>query len=159
MNGTSLLTLTVLVVATSVSATVATSRAPSGRRQGTLVDSLRALDSAWARMYTTNDTVLAAAVMADRFVMTGPSGRVKDKATEMGDVRATPGLSLHYFRTSQVRVDVFGGTGIVTGIVEWAYAFQGKEGISRFRYTATYVRGGRLGWQVAGLHMGPVPQQ
>lgn len=121
------------------------------------VDSVRALDSAWARTYVTHDTVLAAALFSDRFVMTSGNGRMKDKAAELADIRPVAGLRMHHFRTSETRVEVFDAAAIVTGVADWAFTYNGRESTVRRRYTATYVRGGRLGWLLVALHMGASP--
>lgn len=121
------------------------------------VDSVRALDSAWARSYATHDTALAAAVFSDRLFMTSSDGRVKDKAMEMGDVRPSADLKMEYFRTTDVRVETFAGAGVVMGVAEWAFTYRGQRSEWRRRYAAVYVRGGPLGWQMASLHMGPPP--
>jgi hypothetical protein len=121
------------------------------------VDSLRVMDSAWARSYAMHDTALAIALLSDRLVMTSTDGRIKDKATELGDVRPAPGLTMHHFRTSEVRVDLYPGAGIVTGLADWAFTMNARETAVRRRYTAVYVRGGSLGWQLVALHMGRAP--
>jgi hypothetical protein len=120
-------------------------------------DSLRAIDSAWARTYATHDTALAMALMSDRLVITSTDGRLKDKAAELGDVRPSPGLRMRHFRTSDVRIDVYAGAGVVTGLADWAFSFKGRENTARRRYTAVYVRGGPLGWQMVALQLGRAP--
>jgi ketosteroid isomerase-like protein len=124
----------------------------------TPADSLRALDSAWARTYATHDTALAAALLGDHLVVTATDGRLKDKAVEIEDVRPTPGLRMHHFRTSEVRINVYSGAGVVTGLVDWAFTYKGRQSAIRRRYTALYVRGGSLGWQLVALHIGRAPE-
>ena len=120
---------------------------------------LRAMDSAWARSYVTHDTALALSLMSDRMVMTSTDGQVKDKIMELEHIRPAAGLVMHHFRTSEVRVDLYQGVGIVTGLADWAFTFNGKENAVRRRYTAVYVPGGKLGWQLVALHMGRAPDQ
>jgi hypothetical protein len=98
--------------------------------------------------------VLATALLSDRLVVTSADGRTKDKSTELGDIRPTAGLRMHYFRTSDVRIEIFDCTGIVTGVADWAFTYNGQENALRRRYTAAFVRGGPLGWQLVSLHMG-----
>ena len=123
----------------------------------TAIDSVRAADSAWARTYAAHDTMLALALISDRFVMTSSDGRMKDKATELNDIRPAAGLRMHHFRTSDVRVEVYPGAAVVTGVADWAFTFEGRDQAVRRRYTAVYVRGGRLGWELVALHMGRAP--
>lgn len=122
-----------------------------------VADSIRRLDSAWARTYAVHDTALAMSLLSDRLVMTSANGRTKDKAMEIADVRPAPGLVMKYFRTTDVRVEMRPDTVTVNGIAEWAFTSNGRESSIRRRYTAGYVRGGRLGWQIARLHMGQSP--
>lgn len=122
-----------------------------------VADSLRSLDSLWARTYAQHDTALADRLLADRLVVTSGSGALKSKADEIGDVRPAPGLKMQYFRTTDVRVEVYPQTGIVTGLAEWAFAYNGVERSMRRRYTAVYVRGGSLGWHLAALQIGQAP--
>lgn len=56
-------------------------------------DTLRQLDSAWARSYATNDTVLAGKLFDDSLIVTSGNGRLKDKKGEMADVGPSPRIS------------------------------------------------------------------
>jgi len=116
--------------------------------------SLLRVDSAWARSYATNDTATAIQLFSDEFFMTATNGAIKNKAGELADVRPTPGLKMNYFRTEQVRTRTHGTTGVVTGIADWEFEMNGNTSKLRRRYTAVYVRGGPLGWQMVTLHMG-----
>lgn len=120
-------------------------------------DSVRAIDANWARAYATNDTAYALAAMAPTFVMTSTNGSQKDRATELNDVRATPGLTVAYFRSADVMVRMHGSTAVVTGRFEWSTTLGGRTSETRRRYTATWVRGGPLGWQLVALHVGQSP--
>lgn len=124
----------------------------------TSADSLRQLDSAWARSYATYDTALANKLFDDSLFVTSGNGRIKDKKGEMADVGpAQPGFQIHYFRTSDVRVQP--RAGVVTGLAEWSWTFNGRTNVTRRRYTSVYARGGPLGWRMVALHIGPAPDQ
>jgi hypothetical protein len=119
-------------------------------------DSLRQLDSAWARSYATYDTALANKLFDDSLIVTSGNGRLKNKKGEMADVGPQqPGFQLHYFRTSDVRVQP--RAGVVTGLAEWSWTYNGQTNTTRRRYTAVYVRGGPLGRRMVALHIGPAP--
>ena len=120
-------------------------------------DSLRRLDSLWARSYATNDTVLGAKLFDDSLIVTSGNGRLKDKKGELADVGPTPAGEIHYFRTSDVQARVYGSAGYVVGLAEWSYTYNGRKGDYRRRYTAVYARGGPLGWRMVALHIGPAP--
>ena len=121
-------------------------------------DSIRTLDSAWARAYATHDTSMAQALFARDLVVTSASGALKDREGEMADIRPLPGLQMHFFRTRDVVVHLHPAAAVVTGLAEWEFSYNGRVSSLRRRYTAVYVRGGPLGWQLAALHLGPAPE-
>lgn len=122
-------------------------------------DTIRGLDSQWARMYQTHDTALAQKLYADDLIWTMVNGNTKDKKTEMTDVAPAAGLVMDYFRTSNVavRMAAQNQTAIVTGLAEWKYTMNGQVSQVARRYTHVYVRGGPLGWQIVAVHMGQAP--
>ena len=140
-------------------AIVATLFAPSraAHGQGSATDSVRALNGGWAQAYATHDTTFANALFSHDFVATSSGGTVKNKAGEMADVRPAPNLRMHFFRTSGVEIRPHGAATVVTGLAEWEFTFNGRVTPLRRRYTAVYVRGGPLGWQMVALHIGPAP--
>jgi ketosteroid isomerase-like protein len=123
----------------------------------TAVASIRRLDSAWARSYAIHDTSFARALFADSLVVTSGSGAVKDREGELADIRPTADLAMRYFRTQDVVVHAYGPSAVVIGLAEWSFTAKERTTTLRRRYTATYVRGGRLGWQMVGLHLGAAP--
>lgn len=140
------------------SAMVRSTQAPSFPRDSharSAVDSIRVLDSLWARAYATQDTTFANALFADSMAATSAGGVSKGKQGELADTRPQPGLQMHYFRTAQVEVRMYSGAAIVTGLAEWEFAQNGQPTALRRRYTTTYVRGGPLGWRTVALHLGP----
>ncbi len=132
--------------------------ASSAARAQTVTDSIRMLDSAWARSYATNDTTLALELYSPRLIFTATDGRTKTRSDELADVRATPGLTMHYFRTSDVRIEAYTQTVVVAGTAEWSFTYNGNMNTVKRRYTAFYVRGGPKGWQIVGMHMGQAPR-
>src|SRR5688572_17973392 len=120
-------------------------------------ESLRRADSAWARSYAQNDAAAAKSLFDDRLVVTSGTGTLKDKDGELGDVRPTAGLQMHFFRTSDVQVRMLERSAVVAGLAEWSFTWNGRTNTIRRRYTATYAQGGPLGWRMIGLHLGPAP--
>ncbi|HSE51988.1 MAG TPA: nuclear transport factor 2 family protein [Gemmatimonadales bacterium] len=131
--------------------------AANGAAAQSAVDSVRALDSAWARAYATHDTTLALALFAPDFVVTSANGSLKSRADELGDIRPQPGLRMHFFRTSDVNVRVYGRSAVVTGLASWRFTFNERDSEVSRRYTAVFVAGGPLGWRMVALHMGRAP--
>ena len=119
---------------------------------------IRALDARWANTYATHDTTLALQIMSDDFVMTTTNGGTKDRATELRDVAGDPSSTLHYFRSADVDVNLHGVAAVVTGRLEWSFTYNGNTTEVARRYTATWVRGGPLGWRMVALHVGRAPE-
>jgi len=72
------------------------------------------------------------------------------------DVAGTPGSpGPAYFRSADGAVHDFAPAVVVTGRLEWADGPNGRQ--TRRRYTATYVRGGPVGWRLVSLHVGASP--
>lgn len=120
-------------------------------------DSVRALDARWAGAYASHDTALALAIMSPQFVMTSTNGSQKDRVAELNDVRASAGYTVQYFRSADVKVQAYENAAVVTGRLEWSTISNGRASETRRRYTATWVRGGPLGWQLVALHVGQSP--
>ena len=120
-------------------------------------DTIRRLDSLWARMYQTNDTVTADKLYADDVVITATQGTLKTKAQEMADVRPYPGMTVDYFRTTGAEVRLLGTAAVVTGQAEWKFTSNGNASEVRRRYTMVYARGGPLGWRIVAMHIGRAP--
>jgi ketosteroid isomerase-like protein len=117
--------------------------------------SLAGADSAWAHAYVAQDTVLGLTLLDPDVVVTSSTGRLKDRQAEVADMAPAPGLRMHYFRTVNVRLRTRGETGIVTGVAEWEFEAAGRTAAYRRRYTAVYLRGGKLGWRMIALHLCP----
>jgi hypothetical protein len=143
----------VLAIATAMSASA---QEPGGLPSSD-VRTVLSLDSLWARTYATHDTVGASRLMSDQFFMTSANGAVKNKAAEMNDIRPSPGLRMEYFRTEDVKVHVYGSAAVVSGFAVWAFDMNGRSSSARRKYTAVYLRGGPLGWQLVELHMAAAP--
>jgi ketosteroid isomerase-like protein len=146
-----------LAAAGAAGAAAAPSQPSQPPRPGSAADSVRALDAAWARAYATHDTALAHALFADDILVTSSGGAVKTKQGELADVRPLAGLQMAYFRTEQVDVRVHAAAAVAGGLAQWEFTMNGRTSTLRRRYTATYVRGGPLGWRMVALHLGPAP--
>lgn len=132
--------------------------AGSAPAQSGPADSVRALDSAWARAYVTHDTVFAGALLGEGFVMTRTAGLVTGREAELSDVRVIDGLEMHFFRTEDVVCRVYDSAVVVTGLAVWSFTYRQPQPTTlRRRYTAVYVRGGRLGWRLVAVQMGNAP--
>jgi len=61
----------------------------------------------------------------DSLIVTGGRGRIKGKRGELADVGPSPGFQIHYFRTSDVVARPYGNAGVVIGMAEWSWTFNG----------------------------------
>jgi hypothetical protein len=135
--------------------TAATLLALAALVQTNAADSVGMLDSRWAYAYTSHDTVFAKRLFANTIVVTSMNGALKDKEGELNDIRPAPDLKMDYFRTDSVVVRLHGSTtAVVTGVAEWRFTYRGQTSTNRRRYTAVYMRGGPLRWQMIALHLG-----
>ena len=126
-----------------------------GQARSPLVDSIAHLDSAWARSYAVHDTALAMALFAPELLIVGGNGSMKSRDRELQDIRPQEGLHMHFFRTSHVIIECYAAACVVVGVAEWEFEYNGRVDRTRRRYSATWVRGGSLGWQMASLHISP----
>lgn len=118
---------------------------------------VRSVDSLWARMYQTHDTVAALQLYAEPLVFISANGRQKTRAEELADVRPAAGLTMEYFRTAPDVVKTYGRLAIVSGVASWRFSMNGAPRDIRRTYTAIYSRGGPLGWRVVAIQMGNAP--
>ena len=86
-------------------------------------------------------------------MVVGGNGMPKNREQEMRDIRPSAGLTMHFFRTSDVTIHCYTGSCAVVGVAEWEFEFNGRVSATRRRYSANYVRGGSLGWQMVTLHI------
>ena len=147
-----LLRATLLAISLVPAATTALAQSPAA-------DSVARLDQAWARSYAVHDTTAAQALFAPDLVVVGGNGSLKDREGEMRDVRPQAGLTMHYFRTGDVGVRCYTGACAVVGVAEWEFEYNGRVDATRRRYTAVWIRGGPLGWQMVSLHISPALRQ
>ena len=143
---------TILAIALASAATTALAQSPAA-------DSVARLDQAWARSYAVHDTAAAQDLFAPDLVVVGGNGSLKDREGELRDVRPQAGLVMHYFRTGDVQVRCYAGSWVVVGVAEWEFEFNGRVDATRRRYTAVWIRGGPLGWQMVSLHISPALRQ
>jgi len=119
-------------------ATVALAQADAGKQ-------VLALEYQWLKADQTNNADMAAALLADEYVTTGPDGALAGKADTIADARARRYASASY---EEVKAHVFGGTVVVTG----GYRGKGTDPEGRpfdehLRWTDTWVRNAAGRWQ------------
>jgi ketosteroid isomerase-like protein len=132
------------------------SSAASSRAQttGDTEKAVAALEQQWLQSQKTNNPDLVAPLIADKFVGTGPDGKITGKAELLADARATKYSSMEY---EDVKVTVFGDTAIATGgSKSKGTDASGKPMDEHVRWTDTWVKmpGGK--WQCVASHVSPI---
>jgi uncharacterized protein (TIGR02246 family) len=129
---------------------VGAASAQAPQAAGSTEEAIVALENQWLKSQQTNNPDLAAPLFADKFVSTGPDGKVMNKAQGIADAKATKYTSAVY---ENVQVTVFGDTAIATG------AFTGKGTDSsgkpmdeHDRWTDTWVKMPDGKWQCVATH-------
>jgi hypothetical protein len=102
-----------------------------------------------------HDTALAQGLFAVDLVVVSGTGSLKNRDGELRDIRPQAGLQMNYFRTRDVQIRCYTEACAVVGVAEWEFEFNGRVNATRRRYSATWIRGGSLGWRMVNLHMSP----
>jgi ketosteroid isomerase-like protein len=113
-----------------------------------------ALEQQWLQSQKTNNPDLVAPLIADKFVGTGPDGKITGKAELLAEAKATKYSSMEY---EDVKVTVFGDTAIATGgSKSKGIDASGKAMDEHVRWTDTWVKmpGGK--WQCVASHVSPI---
>lgn len=113
-----------------------------------------ALENQWVQSQKTNNPDLAAPLLADKFVYTGPDGKVSNKAETLADAKATKWTSVEY---ANMQMTVFGNTVIATG----EYKGKGTDASGKpfndyTHWTDTWVKMPNGKWQCVASQDSPV---
>ena len=132
------------------------SSAASSRAQttGDTEKAVAALEQQWLQSQKTNNPDLVAPLIADKFVGTGPDGKITGKSELLAEAKATKYSSMEY---EDVKVTVFGDTAIATGGSKSKGSdASGKPMDEHVRWTDTWVKmpGGK--WQCVASHVSPI---
>jgi hypothetical protein len=113
-----------------------------------------ALENMWLQSEKVNNPDLVTSIFSDRYVATGPDGKLEDKRQTLADAKARKWSSSEY---EDVKVRVFGDTAIVTG----GYKGTGTEASGKpfdehLRWTDTWVRMPGSKWLLVASHYSAV---
>ena len=132
------------------------SSAASSRAQttGDTEKAVAALEQQWLQSQKTNNPDLVAPLIADKFVGTGPDGKITGKAELLADAKATKYSSMEY---EDLKVTVFGDTAIATGgSKSKGTDASGKPMDEHVRWTDTWVKMPSGKWQCVASHVSPI---
>lgn len=119
---------------------------------------LQRLEQEWADAVMRRDIKKIDRIQADEYVFTGPHGQIWTKSQALDTIKAG-GLEIDSFESSDIKVQVYGDTAVVTLRVVWNGRFRGTDISEPQRMTDVFVkRDGR--WQcVASQSTRIVPPQ
>jgi ketosteroid isomerase-like protein len=113
-----------------------------------------ALEQQWLQSQKTNSPDLVAPLIADKFVGTGPDGKVTNRTQMLADAKATKYESMEY---DDVKVTVFGDSAIATGASKAKGTDEsGKPMDTHMRWTDTWVKMPNGKWQCVASHVSPI---
>lgn len=113
-----------------------------------------ALEQQWLQSQKTNNPDLVALLIADKFVGTGPDGKITGKAELLADAKATKYSSMEY---EDVNVTVFGNAAIATGGSKSKGTDASRKPMDEHvRWTDTWVKMPSGKWQCVASHVSPI---
>jgi ketosteroid isomerase-like protein len=113
-----------------------------------------ALEQQWLQSQKTNNPDLVAPLLADKFIGTGPDGKLTNRAQTLASAKATKYDSMEY---EDVKVTVFGDTAIATGASKAKGTDEtGKPIDEHVRWTDTWVKMPNGKWQCVASHVSAI---
>ena len=123
-------------------------------RESAHVKELGRLEKVWNDAQLSGNADALDRLWADDLVVTVPNMPVMDKSESLAFVRSGK-MKFQTYKTSDIRVRLYGGAGVVTGQLERHRSGNRGEFEEDWRFTKVYVRrSGR--WQVVAWHGSPV---
>jgi ketosteroid isomerase-like protein len=117
---------------------------------GATEKAILALENQWMQSQKTNNSDLLAPLLADKFVDTNDTGKVRNKTESLAVAKATKYSSVEY---PDMKVTVFGDTAIATGSFKAQGTDEtGKTFNTHSRWTDTWVKMPDGKWQCVATH-------
>jgi ketosteroid isomerase-like protein len=112
------------------------------------------LEKVWNEAQLTGDANALDRLWAADLVVTVPNMPVMDKSESLGFVRSGK-MKFETYKTSDIRIRVYGNAAVVTGQLERHRSGNRGEFEEDWRFTKVYVRRARK-WKVVAWHGSPV---
>jgi ketosteroid isomerase-like protein len=123
-------------------------------RESADVKELGRLEKVWNDAHLSGNADALERLWADDLVVTVPNMPVMDKTESLAFVRSGK-MKFQVYKTSDLRIRVYGDAAVVTGQLERTRSANRGEFEDDWRFTKVYVRrSGR--WQVVAWHGSPV---
>lgn len=118
--------------------------------------SLAARDPLWNTLRQSGDAAALDKLVDDRFVLTHSDGKVQYKADYLAELRTRTRVNTAIVN-EDVKVRVYGTTGVVNGVSVQSAVSDGKPWSGRFRFTRTWIwRDGE--WVLVASHSSRVAE-
>jgi ketosteroid isomerase-like protein len=118
-------------------------------QNGSTEKAVASLELQWLQSQKTNNVELVVPLLADKFVSTGPDGKVSDRAQTLAEAKSTKWTSADY---KDLKVTVFGDTAIATMIFEAKGTSPSRTINQTSRWTDTWVKMPSGQWQCVASH-------
>jgi uncharacterized protein DUF4440 len=115
-----------------------------------------ALENQWLESEKTNNPDLITGLFGDKYIATGPDGKLEDRAQTLADAKARKWTSAEY---EDVKVQAYGDVAIATGGYKGKGTDSGKPFDEHLRWTDTWVKMPDGKWQLVASHYSPVKQK
>ncbi len=139
-----------LISLTVVLAVVSASSSAQDKKQAAAVAELTRLESVWNDAHVKGDAAALDKLWDDDLVVTVPDMPVMTKAESL-EIWKSGRMKFHSYKTSDIRIRVYGDSAIVTGQLERRRTNNVNEFEDDWRFTKVYVRRGGK-WRVAAWH-------
>jgi FKBP-type peptidyl-prolyl cis-trans isomerase FkpA len=121
---------------------------------GSSEQSLKDVERQWTEAFKNRDKAALTGILDERFVFTDDEGQVINKNQYID--AAMQAIKVESYKLDDLKVRVFGDTGVVTGLWSGTMSVAGKDASGAFRFTDTFVK--RLGrWRVIASQDTRVP--
>ncbi len=149
MRGATPIPFALLVLASLVPAAIARD-APQQSAASETQSELLKLETQWNEAHLRGDAAALERLWADELIVTVQEMPVMDKIQALAIVRSGR-VKFKRYTTSELKVNVFGDSAVVTGHLNRVRERQGQEFEDNWRFTKVLVRRGGK-WQVVAWH-------
>ena len=118
---------------------------------------LRNLERDWDTAIVRKDMTALNRILDDDFVYIDSVGGVNPKAALIQGIKDSD-ATIEPFETTDVRVRIYGDTGILTGRFTQKATYNGQTFSGQFRYTDVYVKQGGA-WRAVSAHASRIPDE
>jgi ketosteroid isomerase-like protein len=140
-----------------VLAVLATVSVASAGNSSSVEQQLLAVEHGWGEALVRADIPALEKLYAPEYVFTNPFGAVSTREQDIANVKSGE-FVVKSFEISDVKVQVYGNVGVMTGLNRSQASFKGMDASGDYRFTDVFVK--RKGqWQCVASHLTIVAKQ